>query len=514
MHYLIAAVTMLSLTSGPTDSLVWTDYHKVLIPKPHTLEYVESSAGLDDPQWEGGRTELEMVDVNDDGNIDIVSIGDHGSPYVNTNEHGIMVYFGDGAGSWDVFMNGHFGYGGIALGDVNNDGFVDAGYAMHHDYSPNDFGDQLIEVALGDGTGRNWTPWDDGLATNGESWGMFGTDFADVDNDGDLDLVSNSFGAGSGVHVYLNQGDGTWIQSFGFLGGNSTMDIVFGDVNADGNADFAVAQENGTVYIGDGSGGYTLADGNLPSPGWLGRNGPDLGDVNNDGYQDLSFINSDGGVEVWTWQGSNTWSSSSTGLPSAGDYVISQLYDMNSDGSVDVIGAGSGFITVWKNTGSGSWFEVTEIDLPGNGGYTEGFRVGADVDDNGYADMVILNEEGNWPSERNHLRFFKEASSPAVLSIRLTSPIGYETFKMGSVRFIEWVSGVPGGAESTVDLDLSLSGPSGPWIPIAFDLPNNGRFQGTVPTAQASSDCYLKATVHSGVESEEFVTAAPFQIIE
>ncbi|KPK69847.1 hypothetical protein AMJ82_04550 [candidate division TA06 bacterium SM23_40] len=261
----------------------------VEILEGHALSYVESSSGLGYPQLEAGRTELEMGDVDGDGHPDIVSIGDHGSPYINTNEHGIMVWFGDGTGTWSVYQNGNFGYGGVALGDVNNDGLMDVGYAMHHNYSGNDFGDQLIEVALGDGTGQNWQPWDDGLATNGETWGMFGTDFADVDNDGDLDLVSNSFGAGSGVHVYLNQGDGTWVQSFGFLEGNSTDDIVFGDVNGDCNADFAAAHEYGTVYLGDGAGNYVLADGNLPPPGWVGRFGPDLGDVNNDGGDDLSY---------------------------------------------------------------------------------------------------------------------------------------------------------------------------------------------------------------------------------
>ena len=157
---------------------------------------------------------MRFADINQNGHLDIVTIGDHGSPNVNANEHGVTVFFGNGTGSnWSLFQNGSFGYGGCAVGDINNDGKQDIAYSMHHNYSTSDLGDQLIEAALGDGTGMNWTPWDDGLATNGESYGMFGTDLGDVDNDGWLDIGSNSFGAGQGIHIYRNNHNGTWNQS-------------------------------------------------------------------------------------------------------------------------------------------------------------------------------------------------------------------------------------------------------------------------------------------------------------
>jgi FG-GAP-like repeat len=133
------------------------------------VSYVESSTGLSTPQWEGGMTELEFADLDGDGHLDLISIGDHGNPGIQSTEHGVLVWFGNGAGAWAHYQTGDFGYGGIAVGDLDGDGKPDIAYAMHHNYSATDFGDQLIEAARGDGTGRNWTPWDDGLEHVDES---------------------------------------------------------------------------------------------------------------------------------------------------------------------------------------------------------------------------------------------------------------------------------------------------------------------------------------------------------
>ena len=483
----------------------------------YAIEYIESSNGLQVPAWEGGDTELEFGDMDGDGNLDIVSIGDHGSPYINTQEHGIMVYFGNGAGSWNVHMEGNFGYGGCAIGDVNNDGFMDVGYGMHHNYGSGDFGDQLIEVALGNGTGMSWTPWDDGLATNGETYGMFATDFGDVDNDGDLDLVSNSFGASAGVHVYLNQGDGTWIQSFGFINGNSGDQAVFADVNNDGNLDFAVAQEYGTVYFGDGTGNFTSGDANLPpvSPyDW--RDGIDLNDIDRDGGADLAYINTDGGIDVWRYNTSTSlWEDLSGTLPSSGGYYAAQLRDMDNDGWVDMVAMGQAVVVTWfgSQTNPGDWTWATYTSTGPSAGYMSAFRAGGDADHNGYADFAVVVEEGSYPNEQNHLRFFKETSVATELTVIPHYPTGHEVMIGGSVRHIDWTSGVPQGQTTLVDLDLSIMGENGPWIPIAHDLPNNGRFQWIVPDANSSTNCLIRYTVHSEIDTAVATTYEAFQII-
>jgi hypothetical protein len=477
------------------------------------LAYVESSVGLVPPTLESGGTEVEMGDVDGDGWIDLVSIGDHGSPYIGTDQHGVMVWFGDGTGSWAVVMVGEFGYGGVALGDLNGDGFIDVGYGMHHNYSSSDLGDQLLEVALGDGSGSSWTPWDDGLATNGEGWGMFSTDLADVDNDGDLDLGSNSFGCCAGVHVYLNQGDGTWVQSFGFVGGNSADEISFGDVNGDGNADFAVSQQYGTVYLGDGAGGFVLDDGNLPVAGSSLRLGISLGDVNGDGREDLAFRTSSGGLEVWTWTGPGAWSELSGALPASGPWEATQLVDMNSDGHVDLCAFGGGQGRVWAGDGNGGWSDAASFSTPASG-YYEAFRAGGDVDHNGYPDLVLVAEEGSWPNDQNHVHVFKESSSPAALVITPVDPRGGETLVAGAVSFVDWVSAIPTSGPGAVSLELSLDGAAGPWEPIATSIANSDRHQWRIPPdTPSTTTAFVRFSLTVGADTVTATTPEPFTIL-
>lgn len=478
------------------------------------LSYVECSNGFqNNPALEGGRTELEFADINNDGHLDIVCIGDHGSPYVNTQEHGVMVWFGDGRGNWSVFQYGEFGYGGIAVGDVNWDGKWDVGYGMHHNYSSDDLGDQLMEVALGDGTGRFWVPWDDSLAQEGQNWGMFATDFADIDNDGDLDFGSISFGADDGIHVYLNLGNGAWRRSFGFDGGNSKMEFFFRDVNRDGNADMIASHGTGTVWLGDGLGGFTPANTGLPFSSY-GLNGVSVGDVDNDGGCDLAFATSTGGVAVYVWnEQSQRWQDFSGNLPVTDSFSATQLCDMNADGFVDVLGLRPGYIQLWLGDGNGNWTPDAQIPMTRPNTYSA-FRAGADFDHNGYPDLAVITREGNWPNDRNKAHAFREASPIDTLRIFPVFPRGREKFKAGSVQFIDWWSEAPLADSTRVNLELSTTGSNGPWEVIAETLRSAGRYQWLIPSGIFSADCYIRYTVTGPTGTARALTPQPFTVID
>jgi hypothetical protein len=460
------------------------------------LAYTDRTGALSTPAWDGGRTTLAFADLNLDGHVDLVTVGDHGSPRIGTTMYGITVWFGDGAGGWSLFQIGDFGYGGVAVGDVNNDGLPDVAYGIHHDYSSSDFGDQLLEVALGDGTGRAWTPWDDGLAMEGQTWGMFGTVLADFDADGLLDVASVSFGCCDGIHAYRNNGDGTWTRTFGFLGGNSAVDLTAADVNGDGYPDLIAGHQRGSVWLNDGAGLFTLADTGLPPVGLTGRIGPDAGDVNGDGRADISFINGSGGVEVYIWRDTGVWERSSAGLPASGSFESTRLADMDRDGNLDVVAYGAGVLAVWAGDGAGGWteaFRQTSPDL----GRRSALAVG-DTDHNGRPDIAVVARAGVWPSQRNVLRLFAETSSPAEADVLVTHPRPNQTLVRGSVVFVDWLGAVPAGAgPATVDIHLSINGPSGPWGWIARDEPNSGRYQFTLDSIRDTRDAWIRVTLHT-----------------
>jgi hypothetical protein len=481
-----------------------------------TVDYVEASEGLKPPEFEGGDSEFEFGDVDNDGHLDLVSVGDHGNPLINTDQQGILVWLGDGTGRWTHVHRGHLGYGGIALGDVDRDGTLDVGYGIHHDYADEDLGDARLEVALGDGSGAGWTPWDDGLDApeHGMTWGMFASDFGDVDGDGQLDLGSAAFGSADGLHVYLSDGDGTWRRSFGFLAGNVAPVFEFADIDGDGHLDIVTGKQEGTAWLGDGAGGFRTADGHLPPAGGTGaRRGTSTGDLDRDGRDDLAYCTWEGEPEVWLARGPELWESVTAGLATGGLCQFTELADMDADGTIELVTFGRGEMIVQRpEPGFTGWTRIGSLTTPDDPGTARALRVGGDFDHNGRPDVALLNEqEISWFEDQNQLRVYRETTPVTELAVRLLRPGPSRLLRAGSIRSVEWATAVPAGEQARIDLEVSTTGADGPFRPLAADELDDGHYPWLVPP-RASDDCWLRVTARTATDTATAIGPGPFAI--
>ncbi|MCE7855274.1 MAG: T9SS C-terminal target domain-containing protein [Ignavibacteria bacterium CHB3] len=186
---------------------------------------------------------------------------------------------------------------------------------------------------------------------------------------------------------------------------------------------------------------------------------------------------------------------------------------MNSDGFGEVAAFGTGLITIWLGDGTGSWIQAAQFNLP-SPGYFKAFRIDGDADHNGYADIVLVDEEGTWINYQNHLRFFKESSPADSITIRPVYPFTNKKINVQSVQTIKWISEVPSGVSSLVKLELSTNDINGPWNTIAVDLPNNGHYQWIIPESAASTDtCRIRYTVYTSTDTISSINPEGFFII-
>ena len=119
--------------------------------------------------------------------------------------------------------------GGVAIGDVDNDGWSDIFFTsgpkknrLYRQISPLKFEDITDRAKL----------------DSGDAWSA-GATMADIDNDGDLDIYVCNFDTPN--HLFINNGDGTFAEKakqFGvdFVGAGHTP--TFCDYDRDGDLDF------------------------------------------------------------------------------------------------------------------------------------------------------------------------------------------------------------------------------------------------------------------------------------
>ncbi len=321
------------------------------------------------------------ADVDSDGDEDVLITG---QIHYSQGVYYTILYKNDGMGNFEEFPNDFVGMGWSAadFGDVDGDGDVDLIVAGQT--ADQNIGVQT-QLYLNDGTGVF-------TITNESFTGVMRGDivFDDVDGDGDLDVLLTGF---EYTKLYKNDGAAHFTEVVSNFEKMSISNLAVGDVDNDGDDDFLVSGEKkvggsaSLLYLNDGTGVYTEV-GTSPFVGaTLGQS--HLADIDGDGDLDFLVAGSTGNPESFRiYVNDGTGAFTNGGYLKVSDYYAFEMDDYDGDGDLDVISAGG----IYANDGQG----VFEMDSTSSTyqRLTDAMLAVFDVNGDGLNDIVSLGRDG------------------------------------------------------------------------------------------------------------------------
>ena len=286
--------------------------------------------------------------------------GDADDDLVVTGSSTAKLYQNDGNGVFAAISTSPFtglSYGAVELADIDNDGDLDA---FMNGQGSAGFNSNLY---LNDGNGgytldpMNVFP---GLANAA-------ADFADIDNDGDDDLMMSGYGGAQMVKLFTNDGTGlfTEVPNTTFPPVSSGA-IQFNDVDSDGDQDvfitgFTIFVGNvGQLWLNDGSGAFTLSASNS----FEGANNGNIAftDIDGDNDDDLLYTGyGDVGrvAHLCTNNGAGVFTLVASPFPGVQQGAIA-FADVDNDQDMDLVIAGEAASStyaaeLYENDGTGTF---------------------------------------------------------------------------------------------------------------------------------------------------------------
>ncbi|MGN8224267.1 FG-GAP-like repeat-containing protein [Gracilimonas sp. BCB1] len=346
-------VTVPSMNSGIHDLIVQTDgdvaeysdKFTVIKEQPAYFEFAES--------FDNGNTSSNIsvsLDLDGDGDYDVLDNYSLGGGIYE-----LIPLINDG--------NGNFTYGtSIAntsiveqtAGDFNGDGFEDLVYFTSLG------SDSLIFIpSNGDGSFGNKIHLT-GFTTTFFNYHM---EAADVNSDGNLDLLGGNLGSGS-LSWFAGNGDGTFQTEQSIITGSSLIyDFTLSDLDLDGDLDVITGQ-NGILnwFRNDGTGSFTL----VASLGSSSYRTVASSYVNNDDYPDIIAATSSETYYLIN-NGNSTFGSQIAISSSTGNDIRYEMkvLDFDGDGDEDILGSNSNYLFWIEKTGTFDYSEIRPIRTTG-----------------------------------------------------------------------------------------------------------------------------------------------------
>ncbi len=341
--------------------------------------------------------EVDFGDIDGDGDLDIV--------IVNMNGEQNRILINDGAGNFTLQgmpqtmlpTDTDISYD-VDFGDVDGDGDLDVVIANR--YAQN-------RLYINDGSGNFTDETASRLPVDSDK--TIEAEFADVDGDGDLDILFVNNGKQN--RLLINDGGGYFtdettsrlpVESF------PDCDGAFGDVDGDLDLDLIIGncKEPGgqnRLLINDGTGIFT-DETSLRLPASVQNDSVEVelgvSDVDGDGDLDIIVANGAGAGpqqnQILINDGAGYFTDETASrFPAFSDVTFDiDLGDVDGDGDLDAIVANSGEVNALLiNDGTGVFVDETGIRLPYETWSSHEVDFG-DIDGDGDLDIVIVNMNG------------------------------------------------------------------------------------------------------------------------
>ncbi|MGB2716169.1 MAG: FG-GAP-like repeat-containing protein [Vicinamibacterales bacterium] len=378
----------------------------------------------------GSAGAVVLFDADGDGDLDLIEVGQSGLQFLR-NEKGIFREVTEAAG---LAKTGPAA--GAISGDYDNDGRTDLflvradGYRLFHQTSTGTFED--VSEKSGIGSARPAKP---DAAPSAAA-------FADVDHDGDLDLVVT----GSPTRLLRNNGNGTFADvavQAGLSAPLSAVALAATDYDNRRDIDLVVVPRDGAPVLyrnmRDGSFRDAASDSGLPSDGSYSALA--IGDVNKDGFSDFLFGRSGQPSVLSLSDGQTKFRNTPAPAETAGT-IAAQFVDYDSDGLLDLLTLSDASAHLFRNIGAGKWADVTTAArLPSSAATKsaqtrfESLALG-DVDNDGDTDALVRLADGDvriWRNEGGN----RNASLRVRLAARVSNRNGIGArveIRAGSLR--------------------------------------------------------------------------------